>query len=65
VTPPSRHRLAEAERRQMTVLVCGCNLFESEMYLVGLEAEDQAKVLRGFQQASDQAAPGGRGCRVV
>src|SRR5262249_53123467 len=57
VTPPSaRRRAREAERRQVTVLVCGCDLFESETYLEGLDAEDQAKVLRGFQQACDQAA---------
>jgi class 3 adenylate cyclase len=57
VTPPSsRRRSREAERRQVTVLVCGCDLFESEAYLEGLDAEDQARVLRGFQQACDQAA---------
>ena len=33
-TPPSsRRRAREAERRQVTVLVCGCDLFESEAYL--------------------------------
>src|SRR5262245_49033531 len=57
VTPPSsRRRAREAERRQVTVLVCGCDLFDSETYLEGLDAEDQSKVLRGFQQACDQAA---------
>ena len=39
----------------MTVLVCGCDLFESEAYLEDLDAEDQAKVLRAFQQACEQA----------
>ena len=29
----SRRRAREAERRQVTVLVCGCDLFESEAYL--------------------------------
>ena len=29
----SRYRAREAERRQVTVLVCGCDLFESEAYL--------------------------------
>jgi class 3 adenylate cyclase len=57
VTPlSSRRRTGEAERRQVTVLVCGCDLFGSEAYLEGLDAEDQAKVLRGFQQACDQSA---------
>jgi serine/threonine protein kinase/predicted ATPase len=50
----SRRRAREAERRQVTVLVCGCDLFESEAYL-GLETEDQAQVLRVFQQACEQA----------
>jgi serine/threonine protein kinase/predicted ATPase len=55
LTPSSsRRRAREAERRQVTVLVCGSNLFESEAYL-GLDAEDQAKVLRAFQQACEQA----------
>src|SRR4051812_8139336 len=55
LTPASsRHRARDAERRQVTVLVCGCDLFESEAYL-GLETEDQAQVLGAFQQACAQA----------
>jgi class 3 adenylate cyclase/tetratricopeptide (TPR) repeat protein len=55
LTPPSsRSRAREAERRQVTVLVCGCDLFESEAYL-GLDTEDQAEVLRAIQQACEQA----------
>jgi serine/threonine protein kinase/predicted ATPase len=53
-TSSSRRRAREAERRQVTVLVCGCDLFESEAYL-GLEAEDQAQVLRTFQQTCEEA----------
>jgi serine/threonine protein kinase/predicted ATPase len=49
-----RRRAREAERRQVTVLVCGHDLFESEAYL-GLETEDQAQALRAFQQACEQA----------
>ena len=55
-TPSSRRRAPEAERRQVTVLICGCGLFKSESYLERLDAEDQARVLRGFQQACDRAA---------
>ena len=55
-TPSSRRGAPEAERRQVTVLVCGCEVFESEAYLERLDAEDQARVLRGFQQACDRAA---------
>ena len=53
--PSSRTRAREAERRQMTVLVCGCELFESDAYLENLDAEAQADVLRDFQQACEQA----------
>ena len=43
----------EAERRQVTVLVCGCHQFESESYL-GLDTEDQAQVLREFEEACEK-----------
>jgi serine/threonine protein kinase/tetratricopeptide (TPR) repeat protein len=49
-----RRRAGEAERRQVTVLVCGCDLFKSETYLE-LEAEDQSEVLRAFQHACEEA----------
>jgi urea ABC transporter urea binding protein len=55
LTPPStRHAARAAERRQVTLLVCGCSLFESEAYLESL-AEDQARVLRAFEQACEEA----------
>ena len=47
-------RAREAERRQLTVLVCGCDLFDSEAYLE-LDAEDQTRVLRAFQEACEHA----------
>src|SRR5262249_3056339 len=50
----SRRRARQPERRQVTVLVCGCGLFESEAYLE-FDAEDQAKVVRAFQQACETA----------
>ncbi len=50
----SSFRARDAERRQVTVLVCGCGLFESEEYLENLDAEGQAKVVRAFQQASEE-----------
>ena len=59
-TPSSaRHRAREAERRQVTVLVCGCDLFESDTYLENLDAEDQSDVLK--------AVPAGvrAGCRPI
>ncbi len=51
----SSFRARDAERRRVTVLVCGCRLFESEEYLEGLDAEGQARVMRAFQQACEQA----------
>jgi serine/threonine protein kinase/predicted ATPase len=54
-TPSSIQRHArEAERRQVTVLVCGCDLFETEAYLE-LDTEDQAQTLRAFQDACEEA----------
>ncbi len=52
---PSRRRARDAERRQVTVLVGGCRLFESEAYLEDLDSEDQAGMLRGFQGLCEQA----------
>jgi class 3 adenylate cyclase len=53
-TPPSLQRAREAERRQLTVLVCGCDTFESEPYLE-LDSEDQANVLRAFLETCGKA----------
>ncbi len=52
----SERRVREAERRQVTVLVCGCDLFESEEFLEGVDAEEQAQVLRALQQICEQDA---------
>ncbi len=54
----SRRRVREAERRQVTVLVCASELFESETYLENLDAEDQAKVLQMFEQICERAVRG-------
>ena len=53
--PSSRRRSHSAERRQVTLLICGCDLFASTKYLEELDAEDQSKVLRAFQQTCEQA----------
>ncbi|HJZ90454.1 MAG TPA: protein kinase, partial [Gemmataceae bacterium] len=50
----SRRGVRGTERRQVTVLVCGCDLFESETYLE-LDTEDQVEVLRAFQQTCEEA----------
>jgi serine/threonine protein kinase/predicted ATPase len=54
ISSSSRRRAREAERRQVTVLCCGCDLFESDPYLGNLEAEDQSDVLRAFQRACEE-----------
>jgi serine/threonine protein kinase/predicted ATPase len=50
---PVESKNTEAERRQLTVLVCGCELFESESYLE-LDAEEQVRVIRSFEQICEQ-----------
>jgi class 3 adenylate cyclase len=40
----------------VTVLVCGCELFDSEEYVGSHDAEDQDRVLRAFQQSCEQVA---------
>ena len=55
ITPSSRRLKREAERRQVTVLACGCDLFASDLFLEQLDAEDQAGVLRAFQQTCERA----------
>ena len=47
----SRRRAREAERRQVTVLVCASDMFESDAYLEYLDAEGQVEVLSAFQHA--------------
>jgi TOMM system kinase/cyclase fusion protein len=54
-TPSSRRRAQHAERRQISVLVCGCDLFQSEDFLDNVDAEDQAQVLRGFRESCERA----------
>lgn len=49
-----RRGARQAERRQVTVLACGCGLFESEAYL-HLDAEDQAKLVRAFHKTCEAA----------
>ena len=53
-TPPVRRSGGEAERRQLTVLVSGCEVFESDAYLE-LDSEDQARMLRSFQERCEGA----------
>jgi serine/threonine protein kinase/predicted ATPase len=56
-TPSSSRRSArEAERRQVTVLVCACSLFESDAYLENHDAEDQARIMRSFQHVCEESA---------
>ena len=45
-------RTRQAERRQVTILVCGSELFESEAFL-DLDAEGEAQVLRAFRETCE------------
>jgi serine/threonine protein kinase/predicted ATPase len=54
-TASSVRRMRGAERRQVTILFCGCQTFQSEQYLESLDDEDQIEVLRGLQQMCDEA----------
>lgn len=45
----------DAERRQVTALVCSCGLFASEEFFEHIDAEEQAEILRNFQAACRQA----------
>ncbi len=60
----SKGRAREAERRQVTVLVCSCHLFEAEDYLEHLDVEDQSKVLQAFQKCCQQAVQKSEGTVV-
>ena len=53
-THSTRRRAREAEHRQVTVLVCGCDLFESAKYL-DLGAEEKSRALDAFKRACEQA----------
>jgi predicted ATPase len=46
--PPRRK--VDARRRRLTMLQCGCDLFESEALLTALDPEEQHALLRQFQQ---------------
>jgi len=50
-----RHRAREAERRQVTVLACGCSLFQSEDYYECLDREEQVQTLQAFRQSCQEA----------
>lgn len=48
-------RPREAEHRQVTMLVCSCNLFESEDFIEHLEADEQHELLNLFRDTCQQA----------
>jgi class 3 adenylate cyclase len=53
-TASSRRRSREAERRQVTLLLCGSDLFASEAWREKLDAGQRAVVQRAFAQACEQ-----------
>jgi serine/threonine protein kinase/tetratricopeptide (TPR) repeat protein len=50
-----QHPTREAERRQVTVLVSSCHLFQSEDYLEQMDDEEQSKTLLAFQEICEEA----------
>jgi predicted ATPase len=52
VAPPQTqiHPAPPAQRRRLTVLQCGCDLFDSQAILETLDPEEQHNLLRDFQQ---------------
>jgi len=50
----SQSRVRGAQRRQITVVNCGCDIFENEDALELLDAEEQAEVVEVFQQLCRQ-----------
>lgn len=48
-------RSREAEHRQVTVIICGCDLFASEDYIERLAADEQRELLTAFQRTCEQA----------
>jgi serine/threonine protein kinase/tetratricopeptide (TPR) repeat protein len=48
--PSSARRVREAQRRQVTVMYCECELFDSAEFLENLDPEDQHEILSDYQQ---------------
>ncbi len=56
--PPTASRqsgLRKAERRQVTVLVCGCESFESEEFLENVSEDERETIISAFQQSCRQS----------
>lgn len=54
----------EAERRQVTVLACSCDLLESEEFLEQLSTEERTRINQAFQQACTSATLNNKGTVV-
>ncbi len=48
-------RTREAERRQVTVLYCECDLFDSVEFMDNFDADEQHALLHDYRQACDKA----------
>jgi class 3 adenylate cyclase/predicted ATPase len=54
-TPSATRRAREAERRQVTAMYCGSELFDAAEFLENLDPEDQHELLDEYQQVCEQA----------
>ncbi|MCX7423994.1 MAG: protein kinase, partial [Planctomycetia bacterium] len=55
-TPTSSRRRSVSQRRQVTIVSCGCDVFENETIQECLDADEQAGVLQGFQKLCREVA---------
>lgn len=53
-TSSSIRRAREAERRQVTMMFCVCDLFQSSEFLEEIDPEDQHRMLREYQKVCDE-----------
>jgi serine/threonine protein kinase/tetratricopeptide (TPR) repeat protein len=61
--PPTRRKV-DVRRRRLTMLQCGCDLFESEALLTTLDPEEQHTLLLQFQQLCRDVAAAFEGTAV-
>ncbi len=53
-TASSIRRAREAERRQVTMMFCVCDLFETSQFLEEVDPQDQHRILRDYQKLCDE-----------
>ena len=62
--PTAIRQAREAERRRVTLVQCGCNLFDSEEIAETLDDEEQQEILLDYQQLCRDVVKGSEGTIV-